>query len=182
MLELNGGRLESLRKSMVKARASQEQWRYFAGVANARYILRKIFRLIEDEAKRHDLDPLAHQALIQIYGSPYRCLKIKDIAERLDISAAFSSTLVKALIEKGCVKAEADKSDKRVSWIGVTRKGQSLLRRIDEEVHVHVEYFLAKLEPAETEAAVSILLFYAGASLRPDGASGRGIRVKAKLT
>jgi DNA-binding MarR family transcriptional regulator len=166
MLELKGARLEALRKAMVKARASGEQQHYFRGIANARYTLRKIFRLIEDEAKRHDLDPLAHQAMIQIYGSPQGRLKSKEVAERLDISPAFASSLVKGLIGKGLLKAEPDTSDKRVSWISVTKKGQGVLRRIDEKVHTHVETFLGKRAPEETEAAVSILLFYAGASLR----------------
>jgi len=168
MLELNGARLESLRKAMVKARASSDQQRYFSGVANARYILRRIFRLIEDEAKRHDLDPLAHQVLIQIYGSASKRLKIKEIAERLDISPAFSSTLVKALLENGHVRSDSDKSDGRVSWISLTKKGQGALRRIDEKVNAHVEAFLANLDTEDTEAAVSIFLFYAGASLRAE--------------
>lgn len=93
---------------------------------------------------------------------------IKEVAERLDISPAFTSSLLKNLIESGHVKAEADKSDKRISWISVTKKGQSLLRKIDEKVNAHVEDFLGRLGGVETEAAVSILLFYAGASLRPE--------------
>jgi DNA-binding MarR family transcriptional regulator len=167
MLALKGARLESLRKAMIKARSSQRQQQYFYGVANARYILRKIFRLVEDEAKRFGIDPLAHQALIQIYGSPDGKLKIKDVAERLDISPAFSSSLLKNLAGTGYVKSSADKSDKRISWVSVTGKGQDLLRKIDERVNVHVEYFTGNIGSAETEAAVSILLFYAGASLRP---------------
>ncbi|MEY4880105.1 MAG: hypothetical protein RJB62_1574 [Pseudomonadota bacterium] len=166
MLELKGARLESLRRAMVKARASEQQQSYFRGVAGARYTLRKIFRLIEDEAKQHNLDPLAHQAMIQIYGSSSSRLKSKDVAERLDISPAFASSLVKSLLEKGHVKTEPDASDKRVSWISVTKKGQGLLRRIDERVHLHVEAVLGTLKPEETEAAAAILLFYAGASLK----------------
>ena len=166
MLELNGVKLERLRKAMAKGRLSRSQQRYFYGVANARYILRKIFRLIEEEAKQFDIDPLAHQALIQIYGSSDGCLKIKDVAERLDISPAFSSSLIKRLGAMGYIKTESNKSDKRVQWVSTTRKGQDLLRQIDERVNVHVEYFLRSIEAVETEAAISILLFYVGASLR----------------
>ena len=116
MLELKGAKLERLRKAMVKARSSRHQQRYFYGVANARYILRKIFRLIEDDAKRFGIDPLAHQALIQIYGSSNGRLKIKEVAERLDISPAFSSNLIKRLVGRDCVKTEADNSDKRCGF------------------------------------------------------------------
>ena len=77
---------------------------------------------------------------------------------------------MKTLTGAGYVKAAPDKSDKRISWISVTRKGQGLLRKVDEKVHAHVEYFIGNIGSAETEAAVSILLFYAGASLRPSRA------------
>jgi len=48
----------------------------------------------------------------------------------------------------------------------VTRKGQELLHRIDEQVQIHVDYFTRSLTPAETEAALSILMFYVGVSLK----------------
>jgi DNA-binding MarR family transcriptional regulator len=140
---------------------------YFRGVAAARYLLRKVFRLVEDEAKRAGIDPLAHQALIQIYGSEKGALRVKELAERLDISPAFSSSLIKLLLTKQYVTRERDRQDSRVAWVRVTKKGQDLLHRIDEQVQIHVDYFTRNLEPPETEAALSILMFYAGASLGP---------------
>ena len=168
MLKLNGAKLETLRRAMVKARTSPQQRQYFYGVAQARYILRKVFRLVEEEAKRAGVDPLAHQALIQIYGSPAGQLRIKEVAERLDITPAFTSSLIKLLLNMGYVVTEPDRSDKRVSWVRVTKLGHNLLRRVDEQVQIHVDYFAHNLTASQTEAALSILIFYAGASLRPD--------------
>src|SRR5262245_49776354 len=166
MLVVDAVRLEKRRERVVKARGLSDRHVYFHGVAAARYVLRKVFRLVEDEAKRAGIDPLAHQALIQIYGSEQGELRIKELAERLDISPAFSSSLVKLLLNRQYVSRERDKKDSRVAWVKVTKKGQDLLHRIDELVQIHVDYFTRNLDPAETEAALSILVFYAGASLR----------------
>ena len=63
-------------------------------------------------------------------------------------------------------KRERDKKDSRVAWVKVTKKGQEALHRIDEQVQIHVDYFTRNLAPAETEAALSTLMFYAGVSLK----------------
>jgi DNA-binding MarR family transcriptional regulator len=167
MLVVDAARLEKGREKAVKARGRADRGLYFHGVAAARYILRKVFRLVEDEAKRAGIDPLAHQALIQIYGSEKGALRIKELAERLDISPAFSSSLVKLLLAKHYVTRERDRHDSRVAWVKVTKKGQDVLHFIDEQVQIHVDYFTRNLSPAETEAALSILMFYAGVSLSP---------------
>src|SRR4030095_7730361 len=119
--------LERRREKAAKARVTADRRPYFRGVAEARYILRKVFRLIEDEAKRAGIDPLAHQALIQIYGSEKGALRVKELGERLDISPAFASSLIKLLAGKQYVTREPDKSDARVAWVKVTKKGQDLL-------------------------------------------------------
>ena len=179
MLKVDAARLESLRQRAVKARATPQQRLYFYGVAQARYVLRKVFRLVEEEAKRAGVDPLGHQALIQIYGSEGGRLRVKEVAQRLDITPAFSSSLIKILLKKGYVLREPDKSDKRVTWVKVTKPGRDLLRRVDDRVQIDVDYFAHSLTAAETEAALSILMFYVGVSLRPNrGKQRRGRRSK----
>src|SRR5215467_8164948 len=103
MLIVDAARLEKRREKAVKARKLSDRRPYFLGVAAARYVLRKVFRLVEEEAKRAGIDPLAHQALIQIYGSEKGALRVKDVAERLDITPAFSSSLINHLVAKGYV-------------------------------------------------------------------------------
>src|SRR6185295_3300644 len=130
MRVLDAARLEKRREKAAKARVTSDRRPYFRGVAEARYLLRKVFRLIEDEAKRAGVDPLAHQALIQIYGSEKGALKVKDVGERLDITPAFASSLIKHLVAKGYVARVRDGNDARVAWARVTTKGKSLLHRI----------------------------------------------------
>jgi len=167
MRVVDAARLERGREKALRARAGRDRRPYFYGVAQARYVLRKVFRLVEEEAKRAGIDPLAHQALIQIYGSEAGRLRIKDLAKRLDITPAFASNLLKALAAKKLVAASRDKEDNRVSWVRVTKAGQGLLHAIDEQVQAHVDYFTRSLTGKQTEAALSVLLFYAGVSFKP---------------
>jgi DNA-binding MarR family transcriptional regulator len=173
MRAVDAQRLERGREKAVKSARAADRHLYFYGVAEARYVLRKVFRLVEEEAKRAGIDPLAHQALIQIYGNEAGALKVKDVAERLDIAPAFASSLVKALAAKGLVVTARDKEDSRVSWVKNTKEGRLLLHRIDEQVQVHVDYFTRGLSSLQTEAALSVLMFYAGVSLKPPPSQNR---------
>jgi DNA-binding MarR family transcriptional regulator len=167
MRVIDAARLERGREKAAKARSTTDRHLYFHGVAQARYVLRKVFRLVEEEAKRAGIDPLAHQALIQIYGSEGGALRVKEVAERLDITPAFASSLVKSLDAKGFIVRVRDKADSRVTWVKVTKEARALLHRIDEQVQIHVDYFTRSLTAQQTEAALSVLLFYAGVSFRP---------------
>src|SRR5579872_1104991 len=130
---------------------------YFARVAEARYVARKVFRFAEEAAKRAGIDPLENQALIQIYGSPNRTLRVKEVAQRLDISPAFSSTLIKALSRKGYLTSAPDKFDRRVTWVAITNSGKKLLFKIDDGVRRRVEGFAAEIPKSQRKTAKSIL-------------------------
>ncbi len=162
-------RLERKRKEAVRLRSVDNRHRYFEGVASARYVLRKVFRLVEEQAKLAGIDPLEHQALIQVYGSPDMRLRVKDVAEKLDIVAALASNVLKSLEQRGYVIRVRSETDQRAMLVSVTARGIRLLHRIDEQVHDHVDYFTRQLSQETREAAISILMFYIGVSL---GASG----------
>jgi DNA-binding MarR family transcriptional regulator len=152
------------RDAVEHARGQVNDHEYFVGVAEARYVLRKAFRIVEEQAKAAGIDPLAHQLLIQIHGSPAMELPINQIADRLDISPAFASSLVTALVDEGYVARRRSKTDQRVALVSVTRSGKTLLAKIDERVRFHVGYFTEQLSQSERESALSILLFYIGLS------------------
>lgn len=170
MIVVDAGRLEKKRKEAIRLRAVVDRHRYFAGVARARYVLRRVFRIIEEHAKLAGIDPLEHQALIQVYGSPTMRLRIKDVAERLDISPALSSNVLKALAQAGHVARVRSENDQRAMLVTVTAKGRALLLRIDEQVQAHVDYFTRQLSVQDRETALSIMMFYIGVSLGDRGA------------
>jgi hypothetical protein len=69
---------------------------YFEGVATPRFVVRKMLRIVSEQAKKLGLDPLEHQALIQIYGSESRVLQMKQIAGKLDITSDLTGSWIPA--------------------------------------------------------------------------------------
>jgi DNA-binding MarR family transcriptional regulator len=136
--------------------------RYFHGVADARFVMRRVTRIVDDRAKQRDLDPLEHQALIQIYGLRAGDVRVGTVAERLDIPPAFASKLVKALAGKGLVDVMPSPHDQRVNNVAATPAGAALLAEIDADVRVHVGFFSRGLTRDQKAAALSIFAFYVG--------------------
>jgi DNA-binding MarR family transcriptional regulator len=152
------------RKSLATARSREaaDKHEYFVAVAQFRYVLRKVFRLIDEQAKKFDLEALSHQALLQVYGSTSDGLRVSELADRLDIVPAFASNLIKKLIKRGLLKKGPDASDLRVTRLHITARGREICNRIDSEVRPRVDYFTRKLTAEERETAVSTLMFYVG--------------------
>jgi DNA-binding MarR family transcriptional regulator len=137
---------------------------YFRSVADARYVIRKAVRIVDDIAKSRGLDPLEHQALIQIYGARTDVL-VRTVAERLDISPTFASKLVKALISAKFVTSHDSPTDLRASLLRVTVTGVRILEEIDAEVRLQVNMFTRNLKPDQKAAALAIFAFYVGAKI-----------------
>lgn len=135
---------------------------YFAEVAEARHILRRVFRITEEQARDAGFEPLAHQALIQIYGSPEQRLRVNQLAERLDITPAFASSLLKSLDADGMIDRRRDEVDHRVTWVSVTDAAIEKLVAIDAAVGFHVDYFAAQIPARDRKRALATLKFYVG--------------------
>jgi DNA-binding MarR family transcriptional regulator len=157
--------LERSRRRAEQAREKGDRHQYFRNIAEARFVLRKIARLIEEEARPSGVDALARQALIQIYGSPGSALQVKDIAHRLDITPAFASSLVKELVKKKYAVRKYSEDDRRATWVEVTDAGKQMLYVIDDNVQININYFNHHLTIEQRQSALAILMFYVGVSL-----------------
>ena len=109
--------------SATKPKKRDPGLRYFHGVADARFVIRRVFRIVDERAKLRGLEPLEHQALIQIYGARVDDLRVGALAERLDISSAFASKLVKALVSRGLIALTGSEADQRVTHVSATAAG-----------------------------------------------------------
>ena len=132
---------------------------YFCSVADARYVMRKATRIVDELAKQRGLEPLEHQALIQIYGARADVL-VRTVAERLDVSPTFASKLVKALAVAKLVTCHESPDDLRASLVRATAEGIRILREIDAEVRLQVNAFTRSLRPETKSAALAIFAFY----------------------
>lgn len=142
-----------------------DQHAYFQGIAQARFVIRKCFRIVDEQARQAGLDPLEHQAMLQIYGSEGQTLAVSRIAERLDISTAFASKLAKGLARSGYASRTQGSDDQRVTNVAITEAGRDLLHKIDEQVRFHVGYFARQLSPKQRATALEIFAFYVGTKL-----------------
>lgn len=155
-----GGEVD--RRNETSQPAFQE---YFAGIAEARYVIRRTLRIVDEEAKRADLDALEHQLLIQVFGSA-RALHVHELAERLDIVPAFASRLIKNLEEKGLVRRAPSPSDGRATIVTTTEEGRALLSKVDGQIHRHVTFAQGQFNDSERMAALGIFAFYLGIAPR----------------
>lgn len=136
---------------------------YAYNIAEARYVMRRVTRIINEQAKKRGFDPLQHQALLQVYGiREDEQLTISGLGDRLDVPAAFASRLVRKLEDEGYLTRAQSVRDKRVTHVQATDSGVQVLREIDEEVHRHVAYFQHSLSDTQRVAALSIFAFYVG--------------------
>ena len=166
---VNFAKVEKKSIAAARSRNASDKHTYFMAVAHVRYILRKVFRMVDEQAKRLELESLAHQALLQIYGSPNQRLRVSKLAERLDIAPAFASNLIKSLVKRKLLQRGSDPSDMRVTVLQITPAGRGLCHRIDAEVRPHVDYFASQLTADERETALSILMFYMGPGIAKPG-------------
>ena len=147
---------------------------YLRRVAQARFVMRKALRILDESAKSYGLDGLEHQALLQIAGTPSGALAIHNLADRLDIVPAFASRLVKQLESKQLIVRSRLHDDRRVILTSISPKGMDLLRKIDSDIHYEIAHFQRGIDRQERAAALAIFGFYVGEP--SDSAVAKAIR------
>jgi DNA-binding MarR family transcriptional regulator len=105
---------------------------HLVAVADARFLLRRAFRIIDDEARRSGLDPLENQLLVQLRGAPEMTHSVSELAMRLDVPLNLVSRLTGALARQGYVERLSSARDRRVTLVRATDAGADLAREIGE--------------------------------------------------
>jgi DNA-binding MarR family transcriptional regulator len=149
---------------------------YFNNVAAARYVIRKVFRLIDEQARATGLDPLEHQALIQLFGSPSRTLQMKDLAERVDVGPDVASKLVSSLERSGYARRIRSRGDRRAINVAATAAGERTLAAIDVRVREDIALLQRDWPRGVQLAALETFAFYAGLAVDPDVLAGIEVR------
>lgn len=152
---------------------------YTRSIAQARYVMRKIDKIVDEQATEQGLEPLQHKALLQIHGTD-EPLPVSRIAERLDVAPALASRLIKGLADKGLARREHTQPDRRVTTVTATPEGVETLREIDRRVHIHVHYFQERLSEEDQFAAMTIFAFYVG--LDSDSGIAKSLREGLRRT
>ena len=136
---------------------------YVTNIAEARHVVRRVMRIADDEAKKHGLEPLLHQALLQVYGYEGGTgISVSRLAGRLDVASAFASRLVRRLEDQGLVRRRPSEKDRRSTSVTATPEGVQKISDIDQDVHFRVAYLQRELSTDQRVAALSIFAFYVG--------------------
>jgi DNA-binding MarR family transcriptional regulator len=163
-----------------EAQRIREFQSYVTNIAEARYVTRRVLRIVDDQAKNHGLEPLLPQALLQVYGEgKARGITVGNLAARLDVAAAFASRMVRRLEEIGLVYREQSDTDRRATIVIATEAGIEKLANIDDDVHHHVAFLQHQLSDHQRLSALSIFAFYVG--LDPDSPIAAAIRSSGDL-
>ncbi|HVC13788.1 MAG TPA: MarR family transcriptional regulator [Acidimicrobiales bacterium] len=149
---------------------------YFSRIADTRYLVRKVFRLIDEEARNAGLDPLEHQALIQLFGATGRTLQMKDLASRLDVGADVASKTVRSLERKGFALRSRAEVDRRGINVRPTEEAEELLAAIDRRVRADIARLQRGLPRPLQLAALQMFAFYLGLSVDADILEGIEVR------
>jgi DNA-binding MarR family transcriptional regulator len=144
---------------------------YMRVVAEARYIFRRTQRLVDECARAHGVDPLEHQAMLQIYGAVERKLAVSKLAQRLDIVPALASRLVRQLQSRSLVLRSRSLSDRRATYVSLTKKGLNTLRRVVENAHIEIGYFRQKATEEQRSATHELAALYVGSLDRKSAAA-----------
>lgn len=134
----------------------------FRRIARARYVLRRMFRIIDECAKTQGLDSLQHQALVQIFGGPAIGLTVNQLSERLDTTQPSASRVLKSLADIGYAERRDNKTDLRITHVQITRAGRQCLQSIEAMVHARVGAAGAELTAEQQAEVLSLVGFYIG--------------------
>jgi DNA-binding MarR family transcriptional regulator len=140
---------------------------FFRGVAQARYVLRRVMRIVDEQAKIEGLDPLEHQLLLQLYGSEHLVLGVNKLAARLDVPAAVVSRLLKRLESRALVERRQSGVDRRGTNVFITDAGKNACVAIWHRLKLHVDYFQKQLTEDEKLLALGVFGFYVGVAMDP---------------
>ena len=143
---------------------------YMQIVAHGRYVFRTVQRLIDNCARNHGVEPLEHQAMIQIYGSSEQKLPVGRLAERLDIDSALASRIVQQLELRNFVRRTRSSADRRAIHVSLTADGVKQIRAVVDDVHTEVEFFRLVSDESQRRATHELVAFYVGSLGAEDAA------------
>jgi DNA-binding MarR family transcriptional regulator len=141
-----------------------------AAVADARYLMRRAFRMIDNEARRIGLEPLAFQALVQLMGAPTRTRTVGELATRLDVPAGLVSRLLRDLERLGYIGRLPSPEDGRVKLVRATATAEDLVFTVYARVRNKFDGLREDLDDDRRREALQVWADNFGVSLA--GAEG----------
>jgi DNA-binding MarR family transcriptional regulator len=103
----------------------------YESLAELRYQIRRFLHFSEQAAREAGLEPRQHQLLLALKGLPKEVRpRISELAERLQIEHHSAVELVNRLAAGGYVRRRRAGVDRREVLLGLTAKGERILREL----------------------------------------------------
>lgn len=83
--------------------------------------------------------------------------KTQTLGKVASITSGTITHVVSKMIEKGLVKKNQDKNDKRVYWVEITDFGREIFKSINEEYMIHLNELLCNLDETDKKAFIKQL-------------------------
>jgi DNA-binding MarR family transcriptional regulator len=129
-------------------------------------------RHVRDPASGEEIS--AHQASVLDHLDEVDAISMTDLAAHMGVTAATMSLAIDRLERKGYARRDRDRDDGRRVLVRITASGLRVREAKSVLDPVRVEQLLARLSPADREAALQGLQLLARAADRTSGP--RGIR------
>jgi DNA-binding MarR family transcriptional regulator len=103
----------------------------YLALSDFRYEIRRFLNFSEEAARAAGIEPHQHQALLVIKALPdYHVATVGVLAERLQIQHHSAVELTDRLEAKGLIRRSRGQVDRREVLLGLTPRGEKLLRRL----------------------------------------------------
>lgn len=100
-------------------------------LAALRHALRRFLNFSESAARRGELTPQQHQALLALKGFPGRdYVSVGELAERLHLRHHSAVGLVDRLVQRGLLRRTRSKADRRKAEVRLTAGGDAIIARL----------------------------------------------------
>ena len=101
----------------------------YESLAEVRYQMRQFQHFSEQAARAAGLEPQQHQLMLALKGLPAGVKpRVAELAERLQIKHNSTVELINRLEAHGCIRREKSGEDRREVLVGLTQKGNRMLR------------------------------------------------------
>src|SRR5580692_12434322 len=112
----------------------------YQAIAEFRFEIRRFLHSSERIARTAGLEPQQHQALLAIKGLPaHRAATVGVLAERLLVQHHSAVELVNRLETKGLLRRARGANDRREVVLSLSRRGETLLKRLTHPHHVELQ-------------------------------------------
>jgi DNA-binding MarR family transcriptional regulator len=129
----------------------------YRALAEWRYMLRRFLRVSETLARDGGLETQQYLLLLSIKGMPSeRAPTVGDIAERLQVRQHSAAELIDRTEARGFVRRERGERARRQVLVRLTRKGDTVLRRIAERDRLELRSIGPSLTSALAEALATL--------------------------